>query len=349
MTTPSLDEDRVRRQSQLLVQRELELTTLRQQYDRARQWWSTFQSLAGGLAADTTPEAVCDRWADTLTDELDFQSAAILRVDGDELAVITWPQHLSDRPPPLHDAEVVAQLRARRCGACNEPEAALAQLARFAGLERFLWCVLAPTEGVQLVVIAGFDGRVARYRAPFNDEDASQFEWISRQLETLLKNVYLVRMLAQQEQLQAMNHALASQHAELESRLATIELQAETIRRLSTPVLEIWHDILVLPIVGAVDPARCDAIRSGLLARLAATRARFVILDVTGVDRLDEPAAAAIVGMTRAAALLGARCVLTGVQAATAQTLVALGVELRELRSFRNLRAGLEACMRWRQ
>ena len=345
----SLDDERIRHQSQLLVQRELELTTLRQQYERARTWWSTFQTLAGGLAVDTTPEAVCDRWADILTDELEFQSAAILRIDGDELAVITWPQHLSVRPAALVDAEVAAQLQARRCGACNEPEAALAHLARFVGLERFLWCLLAPTSGPALVVVAGYDVRVARYRAPFSAEDASQFEWISRQLETLLKNVYLVRMLAQQEQLQDMHRALASQHAELESRLATIELQAETIRRLSTPVLEIWHDILVLPLVGAVDPERCDAIRSGLLARLAATRARFVILDVTGVDGLDEPAAAALIGITRAAALLGARCVLTGVQAATAQALVALGVELGELRSFRNLRAGLEACMRWRQ
>ncbi|MFY0536099.1 STAS domain-containing protein [Nannocystis pusilla] len=68
----------------------------------------------------------------------------------------------------------------------------------------------------------------------------------------------------------------------------------------------------MLPIIGAIDPHRAENMMEGLLTRLVATRARSVILDVTGVDALDAAAADHLLGVTRAASLLGARCVLTG-------------------------------------
>ncbi len=50
---------------------------------------------------------------------------------------------------------------------------------------------------------------------------------------------------------------LAAQQAELEHKLSTIHEQAEAIRELSTPILEVWEDIVALPVVGFIDSVRC--------------------------------------------------------------------------------------------
>lgn len=134
---------------------------------------------------------------------------------------------------------------------------------------------------------------------------------------------------------------------ELEEKLATIERQAAAIRELSTPVMEIWDDVLVLPIVGVVDSKRSAEIMTNLLDRLVATRSRCVILDVTGVDAVDTSTADTLLRVVRAASLLGARSVLTGLRPAVARMLVEIGAELGELRTFRSLKEGLKDCLRF--
>src|SRR5262245_37506458 len=79
----------------------------------------------------------------------------------------------------------------------------------------------------------------------------------------------------------------AEQRGELQHRLAMIERQADAIRALTTPVMEIWDDVLVLPVVGAVDLARATEITNNLLTAISQRGARCVIVDVTGVEGVD--------------------------------------------------------------
>ena len=343
------DEDLLRKQSQLLAQREAELNALRRQHERALSWWSTFHALESDLDAQANLPSTCDRWCGLLVDELDFQAAAVLRIGDDAVETLSWPSHLGEPPAAIAGPELVAELRARRGGLLNAPEGPLAALAGALRLERFLWCTIGPRPDLELLALAGFDARAARFRVRFVEADVEQFQWVARHLETVLRNVMLMQTLAQHERVQQMHEALARQREELEERLMTITAQAETIRQLSTPVLELWDGVLVLPIIGAIDQHRAGTMMEGLLTRLAATRARSVILDVTGVDALDAAAADHVLRVTRAAALLGAQCVLTGVRPAVADTLVGLGVGFSDLRAFRDLRAGLRHCLQERR
>jgi anti-anti-sigma regulatory factor len=140
-------------------------------------------------------------------------------------------------------------------------------------------------------------------------------------------------------------HALASTDyslsKELERRIATIEQQAAAIRALSTPILEVWDGILVLPIIGRVDGVRSADLMDTALAAISGRGARCVILDVTGVESVDAGTVQRLVQVARAATLLGARCVLTGVRPGVAQALVALGVDLSGLVTLRSLKEGL--------
>lgn len=134
---------------------------------------------------------------------------------------------------------------------------------------------------------------------------------------------------------------------ELEVKLATIERQDAAIRDLSTPIMEIWDDVLVLPIVGVVDTRRSMEIMNNLLERIVETQSRCVIIDVTGVEFIDTKTADYLLKVVRASNLLGTRCVLTGLSPAIAQTLVDIGADLTEVRTLRNLKAGLKDCLRY--
>lgn len=130
-------------------------------------------------------------------------------------------------------------------------------------------------------------------------------------------------------------------NAALERSLATIIEQREAIRELSIPMIEVWDDVLVLPIIGRVDSARCVDIMSGLLHAIAAARTKFVILDLTGVADVAAEAAGGLIQVAQAARMLGARCIVTGLHPAVARMLVDLDVHLGDLRVRSNLKAGL--------
>lgn len=132
---------------------------------------------------------------------------------------------------------------------------------------------------------------------------------------------------------------------ELKDKVRTIEEQAEHIRRLSTPVIEIWNDVLVMPLIGIIDGQRGEALMEAMLGSVAGRRARHVILDLTGVESIDTAAADQLLRVVRAGELVGAHCVLTGLHPTTAMTLTDLGVELGEIRTLRTVKEGLRYCL----
>jgi rsbT co-antagonist protein RsbR len=131
----------------------------------------------------------------------------------------------------------------------------------------------------------------------------------------------------------------------LETKVATIEAQVLTIRELSTPILQIWRGVLLLPMIGQIDETRRSDISRELLTRLAQKETTQVIIDITGVTSVDESTANHLLRLVRASRLLGARCVITGVNPAVADTFVDIGVELGELETRQTLEKALAECM----
>ncbi|WP_434426974.1 PAS domain-containing protein [Nannocystis pusilla] len=84
--------------------------------------------------------------------------------------------------------------------------------------------------------------------------------------------------------------------------------------RLSTPLIPISDQIVVMPLVGRLDPGRVEYVQQTLLESVQRARAAVVILDVTGVAVVDAPVADALVRAARSVGLLGARVVLTGIR-----------------------------------
>ena len=133
---------------------------------------------------------------------------------------------------------------------------------------------------------------------------------------------------------------------QLGNQLQTIEQQRRAIQELSTPILQLWEGILVLPVIGFVDSARSQQMMERLLEEIVQRQARHVIIDVTGVAVMDTQTADYFTKIFNSVRLLGAQCLLTGIRPAVAQTLVHIGVQLDQVTTRRNLQQGLQECLR---
>lgn len=129
-------------------------------------------------------------------------------------------------------------------------------------------------------------------------------------------------------------------------QLDTIKKQQIAIHELSTPILQIWDNVLALPVIGVVDTRRSVEIMEKLLGEIVNKQVQYVILDITGVEIVDTKTADHFIKVIKSAKLLGANCILTGIRPAVAQTLVEIGVDLSEIKTLRNLQAGLRECLR---
>ncbi|AKF11603.1 RsbR, positive regulator of sigma-B [Sandaracinus amylolyticus] len=168
------------------------------------------------------------------------------------------------------------------------------------------------------------------------DDDFSSFE------ETI--NLFARQLHASVRESEAAMQKLEGARVELEAKLATIERQRVAIRELSTPVVELWEDIITLPVVGELDSQRAKEMTDRLLHRIAEGGARCAIVDVTGVAVVDTATAYHLLQMVAATRLLGTFCVLTGISPRVADTLSHAGVELRDVVTRGTLRDGLEEC-----
>ncbi|HEU4538801.1 MAG TPA: STAS domain-containing protein [Polyangiaceae bacterium] len=124
-------------------------------------------------------------------------------------------------------------------------------------------------------------------------------------------------------------------------KLEIIRRQEESIRAMSTPILQLWEGILALPVIGFVDSSRAAQMMESLLEAIVRTKARHTILDLTGVDLMDTSAANHLLKVVRAAALLGTQCLVSGISPRMAQTIVGLDLDLGELISFSTLESAL--------
>ena len=115
----------------------------------------------------------------------------------------------------------------------------------------------------------------------------------------------------------------------------------ELVHDLETPVIPVMDGVLVLPLVGHLDTARLTNLSQRLLERVAAERAHTVLLDLTAVAIIDTATANHVLQLTKGVRLLGAECILTGIRAEVAQTLVALGVTWDTVPTAASLRDGL--------
>jgi rsbT co-antagonist protein RsbR len=146
--------------------------------------------------------------------------------------------------------------------------------------------------------------------------------------------------------IQAQQVLLDERERELATMLATIRAQSESIRELTVPIIEVEDGIVALPVIGTIDAARAREIMETVLAHVVAHRSRHVILDLTGVGAIDTQTTDYLEKVVGGVRMLGARCIVCGLNPTTAQILVDLGANLASIQTFRSLKDGLRDSLR---
>ncbi len=140
-----------------------------------------------------------------------------------------------------------------------------------------------------------------------------------------------------------------SEHLQLEESLREqarlrqklIAAQQNLIHKLSTPLIPVTDNILVMPLVGNIDTQRAKNIMRELLAGVDQHRATVVILDITGVPSVGSEIVDYLNKTIQAARLKGTHTVVTGISEGVAETIVDLGLDWGDIISLPDLQAGI--------
>jgi rsbT co-antagonist protein RsbR len=125
-----------------------------------------------------------------------------------------------------------------------------------------------------------------------------------------------------------------------------VQRQAIILEELSTPLIPITDEILVMPLIGTVDEQRSEQLIDALLQGVISRRTRVAIIDITGIKTMEAAGIEGILKAVKAVHLVGAEVALTGIRPEVARLLVAQGHDLGAVRTFGSLQNGIVDAMK---
>ena len=113
------------------------------------------------------------------------------------------------------------------------------------------------------------------------------------------------------------------------------------------PIMRMGDNLLVT-LQGDLEDTTVEMIEREVTRRVAGTRARGALLDVSGLAVVDSFVARVIARLVAMIRLLGAEATIVGIQPAVAITLVELGLSLPGIRTALNVELGMDLLARER-
>ncbi|MGQ9895379.1 MAG: STAS domain-containing protein [Roseiflexus sp.] len=173
------------------------------------------------------------------------------------------------------------------------------------------------------------------------DDARQRAEEANRQLE--IANATLESRVAERtSELQRLADEQRAAVIRLEESLKAQQQLDRIIAELAVPVIPVTDDTLIIPLIGNIDSTRVYHLLNSALHSIEQSRARTLIIDITGVAVIDSHVAAALVQVAEAARLMGTETILAGIRPEVAQTLIGLGASLEGLRTAATLQSALK-------
>ncbi len=235
----------------LLFEREKELFQFRQSHDRIGAWLTGFHNLESSLYEDA-PMGILVRWAELMVGDLEFQAAAVYRLDpakGRAERVAGEPESRIPGETPMTD-EVLGWLRERRAGSFDKGEPlVLRLLSEPTGFEKFHWSLFESRRGDEYLILAGFSALSAQSH-PLAKSDLSHFTMFSNHVAALVDKVELISEVGRERselreanrQLDRSLHDLRNTQEELiqSTRLASLgDMAGRTAHEVLNPITSI--------------------------------------------------------------------------------------------------------------
>ena len=134
--------------------------------------------------------------------------------------------------------------------------------------------------------------------------------------------------------------------AEIKARVDELEAKLDKWKGLAAPVFELYPGLSVMVVVGHLDIDRFEDITQNLLKHIENVKTRVVLLDLSAAVVDDNEVATQLAKTIRTARLLGANCVIAGMQAGLARAMEPLMADLGAVKSFSCMELALEEALR---
>jgi rsbT co-antagonist protein RsbR len=133
--------------------------------------------------------------------------------------------------------------------------------------------------------------------------------------------------------------------AEVKARVDELEAMLDKWKALAAPVFELYPGLSIMVVVGHLDVDRFEDITTNLLNHIAGVNTRVVLLDLSAAVMDEEKVAEKLRKTVRAVRLLGAECVVAGMQTALARALEPLITDIGMAKNFSCMELALEAAL----
>jgi PAS domain S-box-containing protein len=134
--------------------------------------------------------------------------------------------------------------------------------------------------------------------------------------------------------------------AEVKARVDELEDKLDKWKELAAPVFQLYPGLSVMVIVGHLDVDRFKDITQNLLEHVGTVKTRVVLLDLSAAVVDDDSIAGELTRTIRTVRLLGASCVIAGMQMALARAMEPIMTDLADVRSFSCMELALEEALK---
>jgi anti-anti-sigma regulatory factor len=134
----------------------------------------------------------------------------------------------------------------------------------------------------------------------------------------------------------------AAEEARAKLQEDVIRSQSALLALVSTPLIPLHNQVVFMPVIGEIDTLRAQQMLTTLVQGVQARHAHTVMIDLTGITQVTEHLGTTLMQAIQAVRLLGARVIITGIQADVAHALVDIGVTLHGVTVYGALQEGIE-------
>jgi PAS domain S-box-containing protein len=134
--------------------------------------------------------------------------------------------------------------------------------------------------------------------------------------------------------------------ADVKARLEELETKLEAWKGMAAPVFELFPGLSVSVIVGGLDAERFEDITTRLMEHIEEVKSRVVLIDLSSAVVGDIEVAKGLAKAIRTVHLLGATCVIAGMQTVLARAMEPLLGDLALVKSFSSMEAALTEALK---
>ena len=134
--------------------------------------------------------------------------------------------------------------------------------------------------------------------------------------------------------------------AQLKACVGDLEAEIKKRKEQAPPIFELYPGLSVMVVGGPLDVDRFENITADLLSHIEKVKTRVVLLDISAAEMDNKAIAITLAKTIRTMRLLGANCVISGVQANMARALEPLMLDLTSVKACSSIGLALEEALK---